>query len=421
MKNSSKNLFLFTLFYIFGFLVFLSNEEENKYIKEKITIKDKKPFITINIGDQDKMDFLLSFSSPILITFPKKNNTDFRYDKSKGPFKSNNISSKIKYLENEYEFNIGTDNIVLNGKKNVFNFGNIKNDNFPDNDKFAGLFGLNWGKMDIQNLKDNNIFLNQLIEKQLISKKIFYIEPYFKGNKILSESNIIIGKFPDKFDKKLPFCILKENSKYYDCPISDVSLEIKDNNNNLNKTTYFYGKSGLIEEEINEQNYLPQSLFDNFKKYFKEKGCTEENSEIKCQNKDKIKNLKISLKISNYILNLNSESIWNEEKLNFKLSKEDKIILTNSIIGNFYRIYDIEEKKLYLKEVIIDNPKKDNSSTMILILTVGLIIFILIVVIVIITFVVAKKKSNLSQKVNKVSFQDEENNENEEDQDGLLY
>ena len=96
--------------------------------------------------------------------------------------------------------------------------------------------------MDIQNLKDNNIFLNQLIEKQLISKKIFYIEPYFKGNKILSESNIIIGKFPDKFDKKLPFCILKENSKYYDCPISNVSLEIKDNNMNF-KLSQFSGSS----------------------------------------------------------------------------------------------------------------------------------------------------------------------------------
>ena len=179
-KLMKKNFHIISssiIFYLLYFLINLSYEKEIKYIKEEIYIdEDKNPYIKIlNGGSTYK--FLISLSSPILFTYKNDNNNI--NDNNKNPYLYTSIYNEtFSYLIKEGMF-------LLNHK---FNYGyliNESNSNLPHN---YGLLGLGRGKLGVNKDFDNsNRFLQQLLNKNLISKEIIYIFPYYKNNILLDK------------------------------------------------------------------------------------------------------------------------------------------------------------------------------------------------------------------------------------------
>ena len=198
MKKNFHIISSSIIFYLLYFLINLSYEKEIKYIKEEIYIdEDKNPYIKIlNGGSISK--FLISLSSPILFTYKNDNNNINNInninDNNENPYIYTSIYNEaFSYLIKEGIF-------LLNHK---FNYGyliNESNSNLPSN---YGLLGLGRGKLGVNKDFDNsNRFLQQLLNKNLISKEIIYIGPYYKNNILLEKSNILIGKIDDLIDKK---------------------------------------------------------------------------------------------------------------------------------------------------------------------------------------------------------------------------
>ena len=346
MDTNSKFYYLFILFYLFSFLFLTSYQEEQKYIEHEINIEDNNPCISLTIGGQENKNFYISLFMPLIITFEKDGGdfSEYRYDPNEGEFKSKNITKRVPFFNGkDIGFTIGEENLIINNNNQSISIGTTKEINPPQ--KIAGVYGLIRGFEGVEDLDTNYVYLNQLKNLNLISKKIFYIAPYYKNNELLQKSKIMIGKIPTEFDKKLkelPFCSFNESKSknYYDCIISSITFE-DTSNNDKDKKAYNIQKKiiGRFEEGNIQETHLPISFLEDFKKYFvEEKNCSFENNEINCSNqKDVLKNVNVSLIINNYKFILNNKSTWNSNgALFFKFTQDENMaLLMSSFLGNY--------------------------------------------------------------------------------------
>lgn len=415
-----------TLF--FGFLILLSYEE--KLIEKDIYIKnDKYPCVNLNIGNQDNKNFLISLLYPITWTFPY-NNQDYRYNKENSKtYNSQNQTYSITYENKEYNATIDEENFKFDSNNVTLNFSVVVNESIKAPET-AGILGLSKGPGLTKNFNNEYLFLNQLAEKNLISNKNIYIEPYYKNHKLLNQSKIIIGSIPNKYDgdnkNKLPFCELdKESKDFYKCNISGFIIEnIKDETTYYNKFEDEDKILAVMEEGEIKTNSIPYHYYEkNFKEYFiDEKKCTFDDSRIKCiNNLDVIKNTNISIILGDYQFILSPESAWDSDELNFVFSKENITRLSSSFLGNYYRIYDINEEKIYFSEVdgniVLFNP----DVTVVWIIIVIIVFFVLVICIIIsILLTRTKNKKDLDEKVKTTSFKDDGNECDEKKGDNNL-
>lgn len=409
-----KNIYL-DIALFFGFLILLSYEE--KSIEKDIYIKNEKyPCVNLNIGTQGNKNFLISLLYPITWTFPY-NDQDYRYNKEKSDtYNPQNQTYSINYENKDYNATIDEENFNFDNNNVILNFSVVVNEsiNMPET---AGILGLAKGLGLTKNFNNKYLFLNQLAEKNLISNKNIYIEPYYKNHKLLNQSKIIIGEIPNKYDgdnkKKLPSCKLdKESKDFYKCNMSGFIVEnIKDNTTYYNKTKDEEMILAVMEEGEIKTNSIPYFYYEKyFKEYFiDEKKCTFDDSRIKCTNKlDFIENTNISIILGDYQFILSPESAWDGDKLNFVFSKENITRLSSSFLGNYYRIYDINEEKIYFSEVdgniVLFNP----NVTLVWVIIV-LIVFLVLVICIIISILLTrtKNKKDLDEKVKTASFKDD--------------
>jgi hypothetical protein len=105
---------------------------------------------------------------------------------------------------------------------------------------------------------------------------------------------------------------------------------------------------------------------------------------------------------------------------------DDLGIIMSKLLGNYHRIYDSEDNKTYFipvdNNIIKITKEKENQgiskNTIIIISIVGGIVVILVILIIISYSVLKKSRSELDININKISFQGE--NKNEENDDNLL-
>jgi hypothetical protein len=436
---------LFFVIYILCLLFNLSNGSngEDKFIEKEITLSNSAQ-ITLSIGNQKNKPFFISLFSPFIITFPAESGNNNRYNKTSGKYISKNIKSKIIGPSSKvvyFNFDIGKEIIKLNENVNdtVFDIGVIEGDNIQAPNYIAGIVGLIRGVENIDNFTSDYLFLEQLVNKKMISKKIVYISNYYKKNALLDKAKLMIGKFPEKVDEKnitkkdLPFCPFdnKNSTNFYDCQISGFYID--DKSGNKSNSTYIqinssYHIIGRFEEGDLKESYFPIKLFEDFKKILvDQKGCIDKEFKIICNNSELVKNLTISLVINNYKFILNPITTWGEDgTLMLIFNRDDDLgIIMSKLLGNFHRIYDSEDNKTYFipvdNNIIKITKEKENEkprNTIIIISIVGGIILILVILIIISYAVLRKNKSELDIDVNKISFQDE--NKHEENDDNLL-
>ena len=96
-------------------------------------------------------------------------------------------------------------------------------------------------------------------------------------------------------------------------------------------------------------------------------------------------------------------------------------LLMSSFLGNYHRIYDVDNKKIYFSYVESskngDNGNTTNNSNIILyliLIIIGSILLISFATFIVILIITKRKGSNLENKINSISFSNE-NKEKEED------
>ena len=404
MKEYSQSYFFFFLFNLFFILVDLSYANS---IEKDITIEGNNPFVKMKIGNHDKK-FLISFSSPLIITFPKEKGSSFVP-----------ISSKsIKYIFKSKELNLkmGKDNFTLsdNIKDISFNISSLEGsipfeNEMKDMKDYDGILGLNKSEIDIF---QHETFLKQLIAKKYISKKIIYIAPYYNlEGKLNDKSRIKIGEFPKEFKKEIMHEIpLNSKNGGFEFNISDLFIE-----DNLNKTNVNRTFIARIEEGLLEPISFPNSLFKTFENHFRQRNCTINKNNIHCSNKtDILKKTNIKFKINKSLYQLGS--IWKDGNLNIKFIEGESIILTSEFTGNYDRVYDEEENKIFFSDFGGYKPKISAGYLIIVLISIGSFFIIAFIVIIIVVCINLARGKNLKNKVNSISFSNQEDGEEE-----LLY
>jgi len=99
-------------------------------------------------------------------------------------------------------------------------------------------------------------------------------------------------------------------------------------------------------------------------------------------------------------------------------------LLMSSFLGNYHRIYDVDNKKIYFSYIESskngdngDNGNTTNNSNIILyliLIIIGSILLISFATFIVILIITKRKGSNLENKINSISFSNE-NKEKEED------
>ena len=434
--NQNDLLFIFTIIILLINLNIIDGEEQ-KYIEQKITLEKDNAYITVSIGGQENKNFYISLFSPIILTFPELKDNNNRYNKTEGNFTSKNISSQIIGQTTNtsfFDFVIGEEifNLSENIKDVYLDVGVIHKTNFTPNNNISGVFGLIRDSDGIENLTNEYVFMNQLLKKNIISKKIFYISNYYNKSGLMNEAKLIIGKFPENFNEEnkeaLPSCEFDEtySKNYYDCKISGISIKKNDLNIMIYEENTKTILIGRFEEFSLQHSSLPKQLFDGFYSYFCDlEKCLNESYTINCANNlELINRINITIVINDYEFILNPKNLWENGKLNLIFDRDGNLtIFASELIGNYHRIYDIEEKKIYFSAVddnIInkndnndyhpeENKKKDDDKTSIwlIIICVGFGVLILFIIILIIIICILKKKDNeLNKKIKSISFVD---------------
>lgn len=402
MKKYFQSYFFFFLFNLFFILVDLSYANS---IEKDITIEGKNPFVKMKIGNQNDKKLLISFSSPLIITFSKEKDSSFV---------PNSESFKYKFKSNELKLKMGKDNFTLSDNiKNIsFNISSIDEPTSLTNEMkdYDGILGLNKSEMAIFN---KETFLKQLIAKKYISKKIIHIAPYYNiEGKLNDKSRIKIGEFPIEFIKENMHEIpLNSKNGGFECNISDLFIEDNLNITNDNKTYTARIEEGLIEPVL-----FPQSLFKTFEKHFAQRNCTIKKNNIHCSNKtDILKKTNIKFKINKSLYQLGS--IWKDGNLNINFTEGESIILTSEFTGNYDRVYDEEENKIFFSDFGGYKNKKSSLNYLIIaLLSISSFLIIAVFVIIIVVCVNLAKGKNLKNKVNSISFSNQNDTEEE-----LLY
>lgn len=399
----SQNYFFFILF---NLLTILVNFNYCLIIERDINLDGNNPFVKMKIGNQTEKKLLVSFLSPYIITFSNGNS------QSSDP---NDQITKFTYKSNVLNLIKRKVNLSLNGNEssnslNIFEYSK----SIDGMEKLEGILGLS--RNGNNNLK-NETFLEQLSNNSYISKTIIYIAPYYKDGKINNKSKIEIGEFPKEIKKEEMHAISLEGKDGFKCKISDVI--IGDNHNKINANESFSAK---FEEGQIEPISFPKKLFKTFTKFFN--NCTINNNEfrIDCSNKtDFINYTNINFKICDKEFKVGS--IWDGEKLKFKFTDDDSIILTSEFTGYYDRVYDAEENKIYLSNFGGYEAKKNgegNKLPIIIILSVSALVLIGIIVVIIVVCVNKAKGNDLSKKVTSISFKDDQKEEDDDDESLLM-
>ena len=432
----------FLLLNMMNLLVLIKSplNEENKFIEEMIKIEDKYPYVYINVGEKENVPLYISLYTPHILLFPKDNNP-IRYDYTTSKtYVDKNITTEMSHPQNpktKIKIRISSETFKYENNNYNFTFSIIDGQKKAGPDNVGGVYGILRDVDKFENITKDVLLLEQLYKKNLINKKIFYISNFFDGDNSLNQAKLLIGKIPEEFDgenkKKLPFCSFDDtfSKNYYDCKLGGFIFE--ETNNNISYSIKIDERKTIIgrfEEGNIQQHQMPLSLFPEFKKYFiDKKGCklTENKDSIICE-EESTRNIKISFVFNGYKFILNKESTWHGKEINFVFNQEqDTIILLSAFLGNYHRIYDLEDKKMYFSSVqnnIIkinnnssDNGKKpdDNNTKTIWIIvgSIGGVIVIGVILFVIITVTKKKNKSYIDE-VQKVSFINDEDRENNE-------
>jgi len=405
MKKYSQSYFFFFLFNLFFILVDLSNANS---IEKDIIIEGNNPFVKMKIGNQNDKKFLISFSSPLIITFQKDKSSSFV------PISSESLNYNFK--SKNLKLKMGKDNCTLSDNiRNIsFNISSLEEsishvNEMKDMKNYDGILGLNKSEIVIFH---NETFLKQLIAKNFISKKIIHIAPYYNfDGKLNNKSRIKIGEFPNEFIKENMHEIpLNSKNGSFECKISDIFIE-----DNLNKTNDNRTYIARIEEGLLEPISFPQSLFKTFEKHFGQRNCTIKNYNIHCSNKtDILKKINIKFKINKSLFKLGS--IWKDGNLNINFIEGESIILTSEFTGNYDRVYDEEENKIFFSDFGGYKPKISAGYLIIVLISIGSFFIIAFIVIIIVVCINLARGKNLKNKVNSISFSNQEDVEEE-----LLY
>lgn len=399
----SQNCFFFILF---NLLVILVNFSYCLIIERDINLDGNNPYVKMKIGNQTEKKLLISFLSPYIITFSNGNS------QSSDP---NDQNTKFTYKSNVLNLIKRKVNLSLNGKDSNNSISIYEYSKSIDGmEKLEGILGL---YRNGNNNSKYETFLNELSNNRYISKKIIYIAPYYKDGKINNKSKIEIGEFPKEIKKEEMHAISLEGKDSYECKISDVI--IGDNHNKINANESFSAK---FEEGQIEPISFPKKLFETFKKFFNNCTNNKDTFSIDCSNKtDIIKNTNINFKIGDKEFKVGS--IWDGEKLKFKFTDDNSIILTSEFTGYYDRVYDAEENKIYLSDFGGHKAKKngeDNKLPIIIILCVSALLLIVVIVVIIVVCVNKAKGNDLSKKVTSISFKDDQKEEDDDDESLLM-
>lgn len=296
----------------------------------------------------------------MILTFPYQN-IEEHYDKSKSktyqPSETVAQLLNINPIKENYTVLLSNESFVINDNINLsMIFGDIINENFRCPNSSAGVAGLIRNTDALVNLNSKYLLINQLYEQKKISEKLFYIAPYYKDNKLLTESKIILGSYPKEFKlNELPYCDLDNtySKNYFDCRLDEIIIDDFDNTTRIQ---LYKGKHivARFEEGNIQQNLLPYSLYPTFKEIFTKKGCEEKGMLFDCSNKpDVIKNFKVSYVFGKYKYIMNTDSLWVDNKFFFRFPKEydNFVILLSSFSGNFHRIYSMDDQRIYYSGV----------------------------------------------------------------------
>mgnify|MGYP002626097326 CR=1 FL=1 len=386
--------------------------EEDKYIEKTIYIEDGYPFIKLNISGQGEKKFYLSLLFPTIVAYPNNGSQDYRFNSAiNETFNDINISLSVKDSRSNfsYDLEVGEAPISLNNNDIVFNISVLKNHNLDG--QFAGIFGLNRGV-------DGNKFdtlIEQLFNKKLISKKLFYIGPYYQEEELKKESKLVIGKIPDSIKKyfdSFSNCSLVSNS--YKCNISEFSFgkpNKKPNSNKrpFSKDIYINFVEGKIDKTI-----LPVSLIEyfltNINRSKKKNNCNIDGNTINCPKN--IENVSFLINKQEFKLS----SIWENKTLYFNSNINNDTIIMGSELGNFHRIYDIGENRIYfLDKDSFDKAVSEEKENKIWVFIIIISTLLLLLCIIIIYRLMRKNKIN--KRNYSVSFQGDLYGDDEEDKE----
>ena len=350
----------------------MQGKSENS-IEFKIEISDSYPTISLDIGNQKSRKLLLSHYTPMILTFPYQNIPNHYDNANSLTYNPSDIITQIpniNYGKENYIVMLSDESFTINNNLNLsLKFGAITNENFKCPDSSAGLSGLIRNTEGLFNLENKYLLINQLYEQKKISQKLFYIALYYKNNELLSESKIILGSYPQELKlNELPYCDLDNtySKNYFDCRLDEIIIEDVDNTTRVQ--TYKERHIVARFEEGNIQpNQLPYYLYPTFKDIFITKnGCEEKDGIFDCSKKPEvIKNFKVSYVFGKYKYLMNADSIWSQNKFNFRFPKEtgDNFVrLFSSFSGNFHRIYSMDDQRVYYSGINNNIIKLDDNS-----------------------------------------------------------
>ena len=435
MKKIFPSINPIATLYIFS-IIFISNCKTNKkFINHTIKFYNDVnnneiiPYITMKKGDKE-LKFIISLSSPLIILKEDNSNSG---DNSEY-LNLSNVYTLFNYDKtNTANFSIQTSNDIFHfdSYDENFTYGQMitpkeLNENF-NLDEF-GLYGLSREQqIEIEKLYHLS-HLNQLYEKNLIShRKIIYIKPYYKNGVLLEDSAISIGKFPDEFVKnktKLPSCRFRRNHpNYYTCEITDIILKNKNTEEKFQMENLNI-KARFEEGKISKIN-LPSRLFKNFSQFFKEQNCTiyNDSKTIYCDEKSEKYNIIFSIVMNQFefVIN-NNNTLWDKESflnMEFNMQENNIAILTSGFSGNYHRIYDNFNQRIYFSDEDgnIKFPHKINEAKMYWVIYLIISGALLVIGLVVIIIVWTTTKKNILQEVTSISFQQKRVEEVDDDDD----
>ena len=177
--------------------------EENKFIEEMIKIKDKYPYVYINVGEKESVPLYISLYTPHILLFPKDNNS-IRYDYTTSKtYADKNITTEMSHPQNpkaKIKIRISSETFKYENNNYNFTFSIIDGQKKAGPDNVGGVYGILRDVDKFENITKDVLLIEQLFKKNLINKKIFYISNYFDGDNSLTQAKLLIGKIPEEFD-----------------------------------------------------------------------------------------------------------------------------------------------------------------------------------------------------------------------------
>ena len=423
------------IFVLYIFLFTLLGVKLDNSLNLKIEIANNNPTITFDFGEQKNKKLLISLYTPMILAFPYQSNNNHYNPSNSATYYSTGKNAQMPSIrpgEEDYKpliskelFSI-SDNLKLN-----LTFGVITKEDFQCPPTAAGVSGLIRGTNGFKNLENKLLLINQLYDQKIISKRLFYLAPYYKDNNLLSELNLMIGSHPQELNvNELPYCDLDDthNENHFDCRLDGVIID--DSDNAVSRHIKIKDKHIIarFEEGGIQMNILPNYLYSDFKEILvNKKGCKEINSTFDCSGvSEAVKNFKISYVFGKYKYTFNTASIWNNNKFFFKFDynkdEENIIIVFSTFSGNFHRIYNMDDKRIYFSgfnnhivklEDNEENNKDDNVKIWKILFLISIIVLVVVIIVFVIIIITRKNHNSDLQNIAKVCFKDETEDNNQ--------